>query len=91
MTGDLDRKDEYEIRCYRVVWYLELGWIGDSEGITWAKGLRYKEQFPTQEKAMQAMEDHPETVKDEWGQWRTTYGYGVARVRRIEEALGAAE
>lgn len=73
MTRD---KDGYELRTYRVVYVFRMGYIGDSEGRTWAKELYAEAKFPTMELAELHRQHHPDAFLDPWGQWRTKYPYG---------------
>lgn len=76
--------DGFEVRCYRVVWFFEIGTIGDSEGRTWAKDLKHQSAHASQKEAETAMADHPGTYQDKWGGWRAVDSYGLVRVRRAE-------
>lgn len=77
----------YELITRRVVWVFRMGWIGDSEGRTWAKDLYAEARFPTRELAYLHMDHHPDVFKDPWGGYRTKYSNGQVGVFRIEEEV----
>jgi len=70
----------FEIIMERVEYVLQLGWIGDSEGRTWAKGLKEEHIFPTLEAAKAARDAHPDLMIDRWGSWRTKYDHGQVQI-----------
>jgi hypothetical protein len=71
---------EYEVKSYRVSWNLRLGWIGDSEGRTWAAEIKEDTPYPTKEAADAAMVAHPDTIQMPWGEWRGRYPHSKAAV-----------
>ena len=78
---------EYEVRCYRVVWSVKIGTIGDSEGRSWAKDLISQADFPTEEAAERHRDHHPDLFKDHWGEWRTKNCYGQFGIFREERPI----
>lgn len=80
-------KDEsgFTILRKRVEYVFELGWIGDSEGRTWAAELRESHVFPTMESAQAFRDTHP-LVKsfDPRLGYRTTYDNGMQQIRYQE-------
>ena len=80
-------EDGYELRTYRVVYVFRMGWIGDSEGRTWAKELYAEARFPTMEKAELHRQHHPDAFLDPWGQWRTKYPYGQIGIFTEQELI----
>lgn len=79
--------DGYELRSYRVVYVFRMGYIGDSEGRTWAEKIYCEAKFPTMEKAITYREHHPDCFKDRWGGWRTKYDCGKIGIFREEEFI----
>lgn len=91
-TEAMERDPEgYELRHYKVVYYVELGWIGDSEGRTWAKELKESTPFPTMEAANAYADGHPDICREQYGWLRAKYDNGQAHIRRAEILLSAAE
>lgn len=80
-------KDGYEIKVKRVVYVFRMGWIGDSEGRSWAKDLYAEAEFPTQELAELYRQHHPDVFQDPWGGWRTKYNYGQIGIFREEREI----
>jgi len=77
----------YEIRCYRIVYYFRMGWIGDSEGRTWAPEFYAEAKFPLRELAELHRQHHPDCFKDPWGQWRTKYDCGQLGIFEEKELI----
>ena len=77
----------YELRTYRVVYVFRMGWIGDSEGRTWAKELYAEARFPTMAQAEVYRQHHPDVFQDPWGGWRTKYDNGKVGIFTEMEEL----
>lgn len=88
-TGERFVKDAngFETITKRVEYALQLGWIGDSEGRTWANELKEEHIFPTMEEAATARNSHPDIKMDNWGGFRTTYNNGQVRITRREVVI----
>lgn len=79
----------YEIKCYRIVYYVEIGivagggishWVGTTESYRFAhrKGAEaLRDQWITEGKLQRMF----------WGELRPTTPYGVFRIRRSEEPV----
>lgn len=80
-------KDGFELKIIRRVWWTRLGYIGDSEGRTWALELRYDKAWPTETAAKVDLANHPETKIDKWGGYRTIYDNGQCGVFYSEEPV----
>jgi hypothetical protein len=73
----------YEHVTYRVEWVFKLGWIGDSEGRTWAKDLKEETVFPTQAEAQAYRDTHPDMVYDTvWKEWKAKHCYGLWAIEK---------
>lgn len=81
----------YDIKVKKVVYVFRMGWIGDSEGRTWAKELYSEAEFPTMEQAEFYREHHPDVFQDPWGQWRTKYNYGQIGIFTVEKELSSKD
>lgn len=72
----------FEIVMNRVEYVLQLGWIGDSEGRTWAEKLKEEHVFPTMEEAKAASDAHPDIQPVGCSGWRTKYDNGQVQIIR---------
>jgi hypothetical protein len=73
----------YEHVTYRVEWVFKLGWIGDSEGRTWAKDMKEETVFPTQAEAQAYRDTHPDMDFDTvWKEWKAKHCYGLWAIEK---------
>ena len=73
----------YEHVTYRVEWVFKLGWIGDSEGRTWAKDMKEETVFPTQAEAQAYRDTHTDMVFDTvWKEWKAKHCYGLWAIEK---------
>ena len=81
----------YTIKVKKVVHIFRMGWIGDSEGRTWAKELYAESIFPTRELAELHRAHHPDAFQDPWGGWRTKYPNGQIGIFTEEREVSTEE